>query len=171
MVTTTAPIPDPTVLTTQQLLREILSARELLESKIITTGEAIFHLQHLHEEKFKSVEKQFIERDTRTESTQKDSKVAIDAALKAAKEAVEEQNKSNAMAIAKSEASFTKQIDQILVLVSTLGKGIDDKIEDIKSRVQTIEGHKQGANEVWGYVIAAFGLLVAGLSIFVKGYK
>jgi hypothetical protein len=85
----------------------------------------------------------------------------VDAALQAAKEAVGEQNKSNALAIAKSEATFTKQIDQIGVLISTMQKGIDDKIDDMKSRLQAIEGQKKGGSDVWAIVIAIAGLAVA----------
>ena len=94
------------------------------------------NLKTLHQEKFDSIATQFQERDTRTEQTSRDSKVAVDAALQAAKEAVGEQNKSNALAIAKSEATFTKQIDQIGVLVTSMGKGFDDKVDDIKSRLR-----------------------------------
>ena len=58
--------------------------------------------------------------------------VAVDAALQAAKEAVGEQNKSNALAIAKSEATFTKQIDQIGVLIS-----LDDPSPGIRAEAAT----------------------------------
>ena len=190
------PVPDPTVLTTQQLQREIGGSRELVESRIsgfkdtIETRlggmdkaitllqtqsdrlpslilDAVKQLQSLHEEKFRSIETQFIERDTRTEQTSRDSKVAVDAALQAAKEAVGEQNKSNALAIAKSEATFTKQIDQIGVLISTLQKGLDEKIDDLRLRMQVTESVKKGGNEVWAIVIGAAGLLLAAAAVFV----
>ncbi len=189
------PIPDPTVLTTQQLQREIATSRELVESKIsgfkdtIETRlaamdkaitllqtqtdrlpalilDAVKQLQNLHEEKFRSIETQFVERDTRTEQTSRDSKVAVDAALQAAKEAVGEQNKSNALAIAKSEATFTKQIDQIGVLISTLQKGLDEKIDDLRLRMQVTESVKKGGNEVWAIVIGTAGLLLAAAAVY-----
>jgi hypothetical protein len=173
------PVPDPTVLTTQQLLREIATSREVVEKTVDGVREtietriagmdkaiellqrtndkfpnqildAVKQLQEVHDEKFHSIAVQFTERDTRTEQTSRDSKVAVDAALQAAKEAVGEQNKSNALAIAKSEATFTKQIDQIGVLISTMQKAIDDKIDDIKSRIQSIESHSKGSVETFG---------------------
>ncbi len=191
------PIPDPTVLTTQQLQREIATSRELIEATVngfretVETRisgmdkainlvqqstdklpqqitETVRQLQSLHEERFHSIAVQFTERDTRTEQTSRDSKVAVDAALQAAKEAVGEQNKSNALAIAKSEATFTKQIDQIGVIISSMQKGLDDKIDDIKSRLVMIEGQKKGSTDVWGYVIGIVGLVVAAIAIFVK---
>src|ERR1700738_587069 len=138
------PIPDPTVLTTQQLLRELNNLKEIMYTRLdamdkamgifsdnITrvptdTDKQISHLKELHDEKFKSISIQFAERDTRTEQTSRDSKVAVDAALQAAKEAVGEQNKSSALAIAKSEASTTKQIDQLGTNIQNGNKAVDN---------------------------------------------
>jgi hypothetical protein len=122
-------------------------------------------LQRLHEEKFRSVAIQFVERDTRTEQTSRDSKVAVDAALQAAKEAVGEQNKSSAMAIAKSEAATTKQIDQIGVIIQTNTAGFNDKIDDIKSRLTIIEGKATGAGNLWGIIVGVAGLVSAAAVI------
>lgn len=73
---------------------------------------------------------------------------AILAALQAQKEAVAEQSKSNAMAIAKSEAAFTKQID-----------GLGDRLGDVKDRVTVIEGKSQGGAALWALMVG--GILVA----------
>ena len=123
----------------------------------------IQHVQQLHEEKFRSIETQFKERDTRTEQTSKDSKVAVDAALQAAKEAVGEQNKSNALAIAKSENTFTKQIDQIGVLIATLQKSIDDKIDDIKGRLGNMEARQEGSTATKSGLSSSAGLIIAAI--------
>lgn len=207
------PVPDPTVLTTQQLQREITATKEVVETKLNGIREkietriegmdkaiellqastnkfpdnierAVERLQELHDEKFSSIETQFIDRDTRTEQTSRDSKVAVDAALQAAKEAVGEQNKSNALAIAKSETTFTKQIDQIGVLITTMQKNFDDKMDDMKERIQAaetrmqgMESQKKGSTDNWSIisaVIAAFvgiGGLVLGSIIFVMSKR
>jgi hypothetical protein len=190
------PIPDPTVLTTQQLQREIATSRELVEASlngIVRTLETrldgmdkvleliqtcsdripkeiedrVKQLQFLHEEKFNSIKTQFAERDTRAEQTTSSSKVAVDAALQAAKEAVGEQNRSNAAAITKSEGNFTKQIEQLGTLISANQKGADDKIDDIKSRLLVIESTKVGGNAVWGYVVTGIFILLGSLAIVV----
>ena len=171
------------------LIREIMTSQELaeaklfgvehmLETRIDGVDKAIIqiqqraerlqanlqieveHLKKLHQEKFDYIAIQFKERDTRTEQAARDSKIAIDAALQAAKEAVGEQNKSNALAVAKSEATFTKQIDQIGVLVTSMGKGFDDKIDDIKGRLQAMESIKKGAGDVWAIWFAATGIAI-----------
>lgn len=182
-VSDTFPRPDPTVLTTQQLLREVSSVREIIETRIAGMDKAITLLQattdrypslmkaavtelrDLHEEKFKSIQTQFTERDTRTESSARDSKVAVDAALQAAKEAVGEQNKSSALAIAKSEAATTKQIDQLGVLIGTMEKGLNDKVSDLKDRLTTIEGRSTGKGESWAIIVGGIGAFVGLLSI------
>ncbi len=192
------PNPDPTVLTTAALIREIATAREvveaelkglrgILETRLAGMDKAIELLQlqtdkfpnsvevivkqlrELHDERFHSIATQFSERDTRTEQTSRDSKVAVDAALQAAKEAVSENNKANAIAMSKSEAAFTKQIDQIAVLISTGTKATDDKIDDLKSRqsvfesrLQASEAQKKGNAETRDNFSNLTGLLIAG---------
>ena len=89
-----------------------------------------------------------------------DSKLAMDAAFQSAKEAVGEQNKSNLLSIAKSEATYTKQIDQIGLTISALSKAIDDKVDDIKTRVQMMEGSKKGASDFFGLIVGIVGVLV-----------
>ncbi len=229
------PVPDPTILTTQQLMREIASLKELLVSRLdamdkavtllndgasrsptinevylqheeklssihqhfeerdkrfeqaavvhstaisaamkaageaqIAVTEKTKHLEELHSEKFRSIQVQFMERDTRTEQTSRDAKVAVDAALQAAKEAVGEQNKSSALAIAKSEASTAKQIDQIQVVINSNTKGTDDKIDDLKTRLTTIEGRSAGVGSTWGVLLGAIGMIV-GIAGMIAG--
>ena len=124
------------------------------------------HLRTEHEEKFKSIATQFTERDIRTEQTARDSKVAVDAALQAQKEAAGAQNESNAASISKSEAAFTKQIDQIGVIINTTTKGTDEKIEDIKTRITQIEGRATGRGDSWGYIVGAGGIVIVIIAIF-----
>jgi hypothetical protein len=113
---------------------------QALTDKIPTTmDDKVGHLKALHQEKFDSIATQFIERDVRTEQTAAGVKIAVDAALQAAKEAVGEQNRSFALATAKSEAATTKQIDAQALSIQTAYKGLDDKIIDMKDRLTRIE--------------------------------
>lgn len=201
------PVPDPTALTTAALIREIDSLRErtthdnLMLREIVETrlnandaalhllrqtvekqpsliSEAVSSLQELHEEKFQSIGIQFKERDVRTDQTSRDSKVAVDAALKAQQEAFAEQNKSSALAISKSEAATTKQMDLIVQNIANLAKSIDDKIADIKDRLTSMESRSQGiqtqkaetfqgATQNWAYIVGSVGFVTgfAGLII------
>jgi hypothetical protein len=184
------PVPDPTSLTTRQLHRELASVKEVIYTRLdgmdraivlfnesvtrvpTDTDKQIVHLRELHDEKFQSIAVQFLERDTRTEQTSRDSKVAVDAALQAAKEAVGEQNKSSALAIAKSEGATTKQIDQILALLQAATKASDDKFGDLKDRLNLIEGREMGARNTekkagdhWGLIFGGVMALVAVASL------
>jgi hypothetical protein len=208
------PIPDPSLLTTRQLQREIFSLRELLEVKlgasdagimliraVIETrltdmdkaihllqdntdklpawvDEKIVALRNVHEqkftamtdthgEKFSSIQTQFRERDVRTEQSSKDSKVAVDAALQAAKEAVGEQNKSSALAIAKSETSTTKQIDQLAISIQQMTKAFDDKVVDVKDRLTRIEGKGEGGEKAQHTQTTTNSMMLSIISLFI----
>jgi cation transport regulator ChaB len=177
--------PDPTILTTELMRREITALRDVLDMRIegqadlirllqasllkrrSDIAEGVSHLQILHEEKFSSIQTQFTERDTRTEQTSRDSKVAVDAALQAAKEAVGEQNKSSALAIAKSEAGTTKQIDQIGVLITTTNNATNDKIDDLKQRITSVESRTVGHRESTGDNRATVALGISAIMAMV----
>lgn len=181
------PVPDPTILTTQQLNREISALKELMTIRHDGYDRAIELIQSkadkepsvdnvvgrlekiaaVTDEKFNGIEKQFAERDVRVEQTSRDSKVAVDAALQAAKEAVGEQNKSSALAIAKSEAATTKQIDSMVLLIQSSNKAIDDKIDDLKNRLTTIEGTKHGNKEQTQSISTSVAIVAAIVGIVI----
>ncbi len=186
------PVPDPTILTTQQLYREIAASREIIEANIHVletrlTGmdtatelnktetdkiprmidEKICQLRKLTDEKFDGVEKQFLERDTRTDKIAELGQKALEAALSAAKEAV-----------GKTEVSFTKQIDTTLAQIQAEKKATDDKFEDVKGRLTTLESSINTRQSVttertgqgqWiaSAVIAGIALAVAMASLFI----
>lgn len=175
---------DPTALTTALVWREVMHLKELFESRIGAVEQAIeiAHndlvrvptdvqravqtLKDLHGEKFTSVQTQFGERDTRGERESRDNKVAVDAALQAAKELVAQQNNSNSLAIAKSETGMTKQIDQITTLIQSGNKAVDDKFDDLKERITRIESSDEGSTKTKGDYRWIFGAVlgVAGLA-------
>lgn len=194
------PVPDPTVLTTQSQAAAIAALREIIETRLNGMDKAIELLQvtndkfplivtskvsNLHElidEKFNSIDKQFSERDTRTDKVAELNQKAIDAALQAAKEIVNEQNKSSSQAIAKSEASVTKQIDATTVLIESKSKATDGAFGDIKERLTRIEsgavGMITGRNDVetkskdnWAWVFGAVGMIGAIVIVIIELLK
>jgi len=179
-----------------QLVKNIIETRltgmdkaiELIQSLSdkfpVRIDEKIKSLEVVHAEKFNSIEVQFTERDVRTESSARDSKVAVDAALQAAKEAVAEQNRSSALAIAKSEASTVKQIDQLGLLIQSGTKTMDDKFDDMKQRLTRLEGTKEGSErtvstqqassgQVVGFISLGLSILIAiaGATMFVSNNR
>jgi hypothetical protein len=125
------------------------------------TDKQVGHLKELHDEKFLSIQKQFDERDVRTDQAAIATKIAVDAALQAQKEAAGAQNESNAAAIAKSEAATAKQIDGIVALLGGSNKASDEKISDLKSRLDRGDGG-------WTAVMAGGGMLLGVAAIVVS---
>lgn len=194
------PVPDPTLLTTQQLEGAIRALREMMEARIdgmdrairlvesernifpSRIDEKIAALGMVHDERFRSVAAQFSERDARNTATIRDSKLALDAALQAVREATTLQNTSFAMAVAKSEAAMMKQIDQILSLVQTTKSTLDEKIDDLKERMTRNEGTGAGQREaktegrdtsnywigVLGALLGIAGFAMAIITVFTR---
>jgi hypothetical protein len=98
------PVPDPTVLTTEQLLREIATLREYIEA--VTEGQ-----NRVIDERFNAVDKEFVLIERQRVEQKADTKEALAAALQAAKEAVQEQTLASEKAISKSEDTTAKEID------------------------------------------------------------
>ena len=161
------PVPDPSLLTTQQLREGLEGLEKLIDVRLDAMDaatllrltafsnvpdqirERVGDLQSLHtekfhsqatqvDEKFTSVALQFEERDKRGERESRDNKVAVDAAFAAQKEAASEQNKSNTLAISKSEAATAETINKLEQLVSANIQGLNDKVDDIKATAATL---------------------------------
>lgn len=170
------PIPDPTVLTTELTLREVANLKELMEAKIGAAESAIDRirerldtrhaeiregmqtLQAFFDEKFESISIQFEERDKRQDQGSSSDRLAIAAALQAQKESM-----------GKTEASFTKQLDALQMVMNNIAKASDEKIDDLKTRVTMFEGKTKGIGESWGIIVAAGGL-ATGILIAVASY-
>jgi hypothetical protein len=170
---------DAARLTPSQLYRELTALRELIETRLdaIDTATEIFHdnlvrvptdvdkqiahLKELHDEKFKNIEMQFRERDVRLLEEANSTRRAVDAALAAAKEAVTAQNTSNVASIAKSEMAFGKELDGIKALIGSNNKSQDEKIGDMKSRLDRGEGQTAGGQKSVATMIAIAAVLAA----------
>lgn len=158
------PVPDPTLLTTQQQREGLDNLEKLIGARLDAMDHAtdlrlqafghvpsqikneVERLQDLHETRFTGIALQFHERDTRTDQTAATSKQALDAALLAAKELVGQQNEANAAAATKAELSTIKQIDQIVVLIGTIEKALGAQIIEIKERIDRNEGGIAGGH-------------------------
>lgn len=184
------PVPDPTLLTTQQLEREITSLRSSLSTRMDAMDEAtdlrivalreigpdvrreIAHLTELinerfntFAEKFNTIDTQFKERDVRTDKAATASADALAAALQAAKELVGAQGEASAAAAVKSETSFTKQIDQIGTIIQTQATAQDARITELKERIDRGEGNVAGVANNTDANRANITLMIGFLSV------
>jgi len=124
--------------------RAIALREKMVDSWPASFIEKIEALRALHNERFTSIQTQFKERDVRMEQNSRDAKIAVDAALQAAKEAVTEQNRSSSLAISKSDSATTKQIDTMGTMVQSAIAGLNLQIGDVKERITRIEGEGKG---------------------------
>lgn len=156
------PVPDPTVLTTDQLRREIGALRELFTSELTAASDLCL-------EKFRSVDQQLDLVEKQRVEQKSDTKAAVDAALTAQKEAVKEQTTASATAIAKSEAGTSEQLKQLSVNFTTAINGVLVTLNDLKDRVVKIESVKLGGQESKAAMYAAVSIaavvVVAALTV------
>jgi hypothetical protein len=154
------PRPDPTILTTEQLHREIAALREFILGEIKHVGE-------LSDDRFRTIEAKFADVAERTAEQKSDTRAALDAALQAAKDAVSLQTEASNKAIDKSEAATIKQIDALGTLVEKSSQTEAEKIDDLKTRLDRIEGRAQGTQMSFGMVFAIVGSLAAVIGVIV----
>lgn len=186
------PIPDPTTLTTEQLRRELANLRDLFDSRYQSAEHAnaseLVRLREFLEsridaearltaERFTRMDTLFSEGDKRNQQLATANALALAAALQAAKEAVGEQNRSNGLAISKSEASFIEALKQQQTLFQTEMKGANDKIALIISRLDKGEGTVSGGREAHtdarlnlGQIMTALGLVFLGITVLIAAF-
>lgn len=151
-------------------LRELIEARlDGMDKGIVSISDAVSarpedvrqQITHLRElltadlekavavstERFARIDTQFIERDKRTDQLSLADKTAVAAALQAAKEAVGAQNTSNSIAIAKSESSTVESIRQLQTLFNSAIAAVNDKLNDVRSRIDRGDGQSTGNTE------------------------
>jgi hypothetical protein len=143
--------------------RARLAQRELLQSHIDRVAD-------IGQEKFTAIATQFAERDTRTGQAEVERQKSLDAALAAAKEAVSEQNKANTEAIRKSELATQKQIDALVALMTTSNESLNDKIADVKARLDQGEGRSGGHSDSTRNLVTIIGLALTAITVIVGAY-
>lgn len=167
---------DPSVLTTDLVLREVLHLKELLQTELTSVKKGIevshddfvrfptevqkavgglqllLETKILYESKLNAQDiKHITERidwsDKIRLEQKADSSMALNAALASAKELVTVTNDSAKQATQKQEAAFNKQIDQLVILAQTMGSNLGDKIADIKDLFIKSDSTSKGKTE------------------------
>jgi hypothetical protein len=147
--------------------RQMLALRELIMSQIE-------NVRSVSADKFDSVNGRFRERDAQLEQAAREGRISLDSALAAAKDAVSEHNKSNERAIEKAEMATQKQIEAMLQLMTTSNRSLEERIGDLKTRLDRGEGQDTASTQARserrvdvGSIIQAVAVMatIAGLII------
>jgi hypothetical protein len=161
---------DPSTLTMSALLRENFWLRELLEAQInaieqrLDSGDKAIKLLQAFADRTPTtmdVQHQVVALREVTMEKFAGVKTAVDAAFDAAREAVGQQDKSNAAANDKSEKNFIKLIDAMNEQIRVIVKTTDDKLGDVKQRITVIESRSAGGSSLWALIVGGLGLLMA----------
>lgn len=151
------PVPDPTILTTQNLEREIAHVKESIVSLKELLELNVANVREVEGERFRSIDAQF-----------DNSKEAIDAALSAQKEAAGKTEATVTTQITNIEKRIEDQSSNNVEKHEALKSHIASQIEDLKSligttttRMQAIESHRKGSENMTGFIVGAAGLVIA----------
>jgi hypothetical protein len=181
--------PDPSVIATEQMLLAVGNLEKLMQTDIEGLEKLFEARLDTHRavcaEQFESIRTQLDLIERQRVEQKKDTKDAVDAALAAAKAAVQEQTAASEKAVDKSERASQENVKQqgntfsllIAGLTTSLGDMKDAftrELSDMKLSISRIDSMKAGAVEVTtsqrlnlGAVWAAAGVLIgfAGLAV------
>lgn len=161
------PVPDPTKLTTEALLRETLALRELLLSKMETADTKMTGHFLIDAQRFAKIDEQFHTIDAQRVEQKKDTQDALTAALTEQKEAVRKQDEANQKAISKAEQATKETLAGLQDLFRTTSDAQGEKINDVKTRVSQVESVKHGAAETKVGLLGNANLVLAAASVIV----
>jgi hypothetical protein len=130
---------------------------EMVQGRVATLSE-------VSEERFKSIQTQFILLKQATEQLDLANKTAIAAALQAQKESAGETQKSSQAAIAKSETSTSEAIKALTTTFNVAIAGLTDRYNDLKGRMDRGEGKTSVSDPAVSEGIKQLGGMILDLS-------
>jgi len=170
------PVPDPTLLTTEALVREVGHLRELLtarldglEDRLDSYQEAhaekhrsrasevekeVQHLTELVAERFAGIQAQLLERESRYEESNRSSKEAVSTALAAQKEAA-----------AKAEVATKEQLASLKSETGTVVTSLEGRITNVKELLTTARGRDAGLETALSRTFTIVSIVVAVVAV------
>lgn len=175
--------PDPTLLTTAALLREIAGLKELMEAKLDT--QVVRGVEHFatvtaqmdgfrarlearimeevraNDERHEGLKALLIERFEAINLRFRERDLRFDQSDRDHQKALEAALLSVSAATLKIETTFTKQIDAIQSAGDAARAAINERISELRDRTVGSEGRNKGMDAVIGWVVGAAGAMIA----------
>lgn len=148
----------------QLVVRHIAELRGQVGRELERIGGQTAKLDEVSEERFRSIQTQFLLLKQATEQLDLANKTAIAAALQAQKESAGETQKSSQAAIQKSETSTAEQIKALTATFQTDTAGIKQQITDLKSRMDRGEGQSGVTDPTTALALREMARDIASLS-------
>ncbi len=134
--------------------RAINDLKQLIAKQFDTVGANLKNLSDVTAERLASVQVQFSLLGKASEQIDTANKASIALALQAQKEGSVSTVQMIVAAMAKMEANFTKQIEQGQILVNEVKRNTDERINDIKGRIDRGEGRTSVTDPAVGAALA-----------------
>ncbi len=147
------PVPDPSVLTTQAVDREINHVKELMTSEINQLRA--------------SVTQSLVEKDLRDNQRFDAQSKALDAARIAADLAVQAALVAAEKAVTKAEVAAEKRYDTVSEKVDELKEATNTQFAAIQAQLSSMLGTGAGKAASWGYILAGITAIGAILGIVI----
>lgn len=165
---------DPTANVRELVEAAIARQDDLREATKSLNQAELEGITRVMQTELESIRREFSLIESRRQEQKTDTKVAVDAALSAAKDAVKEQAAASEKAILKSETSAGEQSRQNAVTFSAQMTNVTSMLADVKERVGKLESIKQGGDDVRtrqrldiGVLVGIGGFIVAFLTGFI----
>jgi hypothetical protein len=186
------PIPDPTTLTTEQILREVLHLRQLIEERMserdhryqqraeaqqMALEAALVGVERRSSESESNLqqgisyldsltESKFVTFRTLAESQADKVALALDAADKAVTKA-ETANEKRYEALIASMSALSGQSKNFVTRpeFETVRVSLSEKIDDLKAFALRTEGRGAGLSAGWGYLAGAFAIMATAVGV------
>jgi hypothetical protein len=133
--------------TDARLAAAVIQVKEFYAEKFHTVGTRLDFTKEMIEDNRRGVEERFLLLKEQTIRVAADVKSTVEAAFAHSSVTAEHQNDANTLASQKQDAAFTKQIDQLALAIQQVAKANDEKLNDLKDRIGTLESRGSGARQ------------------------
>lgn len=157
------PIPDPSLLTTEHLRREVHGLRELLESRLASVDEQFKHMRELSAERMLSRTQQFAAMDTRFQQRFENADRAVSKAEFASEKRFESVNEFRATLSDQAASLMTRSEGEAKI------NALSDRIQDLKGRVDVGDGGKAASTASFTSILAVSGLVISLVTVAFVG--